>query len=225
MASKGLKGTDEAEMIRLMGNEVGAVFNSLHSELCWLHAKWLQGRKIFATSAERIDLLKKTAPFFFVMLQKMMWEDVLLHIARLTDEAKKGKYSQMSFFQFGKLPLPDALKTSVDNWLKDIESKSEFARTFRHKRLAHNDFDCAVEKSVTPLTGGSRADIEDLLTLFRELMNSIFSHYTNETIGYEHVDAVHDADELMEYLGIRLKADEERRARLRKGEIARGDLE
>ena len=40
----------------------------------------------------RIDLLNRASSPFFGMVQRVLWRDVLLHLARLTDPAKTGRY-------------------------------------------------------------------------------------------------------------------------------------
>ena len=74
--------------LRDMGPELGAVYNALDRDVAWLHAKWNQYRQLYARSPERIALLNQVAGHFFGVVQDTLFEDVLLHLARLTDPAK-----------------------------------------------------------------------------------------------------------------------------------------
>jgi hypothetical protein len=55
--------------IRDMGEDLGAVYLALYSELAWLHAKWNQYRRLYARSTARLELLNQDAPRFFRTLQ------------------------------------------------------------------------------------------------------------------------------------------------------------
>ena len=52
------------------------------SFVCW---KWNDFVELFGTKETRIDLLNGSAPRFFRIVQNVLWEETLLHLARLTD--------------------------------------------------------------------------------------------------------------------------------------------
>ena len=79
-----------AEHDRVLGSTLGPLYSALCNEVTWVHAKWMQFRILFADSPERIDLLNQVAGFFFRMIQDVLWEDVILHLARLTDPPQSG---------------------------------------------------------------------------------------------------------------------------------------
>src|SRR5262245_11757372 len=71
--------------IQTLGPQLGPVYNALTNEVTSLHGKWNQYRKLFMGSPKRIDLLNATAGYFFGVLQETLIEDILLHLAILTD--------------------------------------------------------------------------------------------------------------------------------------------
>lgn len=73
------------EHLQVLGPTLGPLYHALYNEVTWLHAKWKQYRLLFAESQERVDLLNDVAGFFFLLIQDVLWEDIILHIARLTD--------------------------------------------------------------------------------------------------------------------------------------------
>ena len=79
------------DYIATMGKELGGQFNRLYNECLWLHLKWSEYVSLYGTSPARIDLLNKSARGFFVLLDSSLWEDVLLHICRLTDDPGVGR--------------------------------------------------------------------------------------------------------------------------------------
>jgi hypothetical protein len=74
-----------ADFMLKMGADFGAFWDAFRNELIVLHAKWQQYRKLYGTSDERIGLLNSSAGFFFGLVHDVMWDDIVLHIARLTD--------------------------------------------------------------------------------------------------------------------------------------------
>lgn len=71
--------------VKAMGPELGDLFFRLSNECVSLHWKWEEFVSLFGTSPERISLLNKSAGAFFRIVQDTLWENVLLHIARLMD--------------------------------------------------------------------------------------------------------------------------------------------
>src|SRR6266852_9986421 len=48
------------------------VWAFLHSEVIWLHGRWEIYNQLYGESPGRIDLLNKTAPTFFAILQGIL---------------------------------------------------------------------------------------------------------------------------------------------------------
>ena len=79
--------TTQSTYVAHMKEPLGKRFDALWQELGWLNVKWAQYVELYATKESRIDLLNKTAPLFFRIVQDTLLEDVLLHIARLTERS------------------------------------------------------------------------------------------------------------------------------------------
>jgi hypothetical protein len=60
-------------------------------------------RKLYGESAERVAFLNETAGFFFRVVQDVLWDDILLHIARLTDPPKQGVYENLTLLRLPSL--------------------------------------------------------------------------------------------------------------------------
>ena len=78
------------EAIAAMGSPLGDIYHSLSDEVSWLHLKWNDFRELFA-NRENVDLFNAAAPAYFHDLQRQTWEDVLLHLCRVTDPAESGR--------------------------------------------------------------------------------------------------------------------------------------
>src|SRR5262245_20632655 len=83
-----------AHSIELMGPELGEIYAALWQEVAWIHSKWAEYVVLYGTKESRVDLLNRAAPRFARLIQDTLWEDVVLHIARLTDPPKStGKHN------------------------------------------------------------------------------------------------------------------------------------
>jgi len=76
---------NQKEHLDALGPDLGHVYHALYNECAWLHIKWHQYLVLYGTKPERIDLLNRSAGLFFRIVQDTLWEDTLLHLARLTD--------------------------------------------------------------------------------------------------------------------------------------------
>ena len=217
----------EQQLVQAMGPDLGHVFHALSHEVAWLHAKWLEYRKLFAKSEERLDLLNSSAGFFFYTIQKVVWEDVLLHIARLLDPPKQGKHANLSLRM-----LPDFLRDQEAEpaptlcWLLEVaEESAGFVRDWRDKHLAHRDLDYAMGRAASPLAAVSRQQVEQALASLRAVLNHLHTHYLGGQVGYEHFWTHSDADELVYHLSVARRAERAQHERLVAGQPLPEDLE
>jgi len=89
-----------------MGQALGTQFAALWQEVAYLHIKWAEFVDLYGTKPARIELLNRAAPKFFRMIQDLLWEETLLHIARLTDApSSAGKKSNLTIRNL--VPLVD----------------------------------------------------------------------------------------------------------------------
>lgn len=124
-----------AEAVNAMPDSLGELYYALHGEVAWLHLKWKGFRTLFDDTSQTVDLLNEAAPDFFGNLQRMMWEDVLLHLCRLTDPVKSAGKETLTVLRIGSLISDAQLKRAVVTAAEDARSKTEFARDWRNRRL------------------------------------------------------------------------------------------
>lgn len=128
---------------------MGSLCHELREDVDWLQNKWMEFQHLFGAGMERIELLKTVAPNFFGFLHKMMFEDAMLHVCRLTDsvETRVGKATRRNLTV---LALPDAIsdlafRNEVAALANESRRKCEFARPLRSRRLAHTDLELALQ--------------------------------------------------------------------------------
>ena len=214
----------EAEHIRAMGGDLGPVYHALSNDVTWLHAKWAQYRQLFAKSERRIDLLNKAAGHFFRILQDTLFEEVILHIARLTGPQKSVGKENLTLQQLPSLAPPE-LQIEMKALLEKVLTVCKVTSDWRNKRLAHLDLKVALATSADPIPGISRANIEVALDTIRRLLHRLELHYWNSETYYQMLLTQHgEADDFVFYLQEGLNAVRAKQERLRTGQALPEDI-
>ena len=128
-----------------------------------MHIKWGQYRQLFAQSQRRVDLINQAAGHFFRILQDALFEDIILHLARLTDPAQSGhKHKSQDNLSLWRLQMlvPETLSVEVADLVQEALAACSAPRVWRNKRLAHRDLTVALATADDPLSGISRGDVE-----------------------------------------------------------------
>src|SRR6185503_20368573 len=76
------------------------------------------------------------------------------------------------------------LRSKVQDQIQTILAKSDFCRDWRNRRIAHRDLAIALNGPVKALKNGSRRQVDELLDLIAEAMNSLAAHYFDSETFY-----------------------------------------
>jgi hypothetical protein len=215
----------ENEYVVAMGLPLAKVCEALSDDVTWLHAKWMEFRTLYGYSKERIDLLNETAGFFFRVVQEVLWDDILLHVARLTDRAQTGSKENLVLARLPKLIEDPALSTEVETLAEVARQKCMFARDWRNRRLAHSDLALATGSASEGLSAVSRQNIEEVLAAIRKVLNEVHRRYLGSDVGFEHVMSHSGADMLLYRLRVASHVETKKRQRLLDGKPLAEDFE
>ncbi|MBI2586400.1 MAG: hypothetical protein HYW28_11125 [Rhodospirillales bacterium] len=209
----------KAEYIKIMGEPLGVVFHALWQDLAWLHHKWEQYVQLFGTKPSRVDLLNSAAPRFFRVIQDALFEDTVLHITRLTDPPKSSGRENLTIQRLPALVQNDDVRKTVSDLVEWTIRETQFCRDWRNRRIAHRDLGLAIEQGAVPLELASLEKIKKGLSAIADVLNAVDSHYRDSTtvfdIGLDRGGAV----SLLYVLDDGIKAEAERRNRIRSGQI------
>lgn len=212
-----------AENIRVMGRDLGELYSALWQEVAWVHSKWAEYVELFGTKESRIDLLNRAAPRFARLLQDSLWEDVLLHVARLTDPPKSMGKSNLSIQALvPHVTDPDA-NAEIQKLVAEAVSRADFCRDWRNRHLAHKDLRLALARGAEPLKGGSRQGVWEALRALAETLNAVSRHYLDSTTAFDFSTDDGGAISLLYVIDDGIKALDERRARLKNGTVREDD--
>ena len=168
-----------AEYIRAMGAGLGGLFNDLSSDFDWLQHKWREHQVLFGGGAKRIELLNTVASNFFYLLNKMMFEDLMLHLSRLTDR-ENSRNDQLTLGRLAGAIADPALRDQVQKATDQVAERCEFARAWRDHQLAHADRKYVRGEHLSLLPTVDASSVQGALVSINALLDIIISHYSNE---------------------------------------------
>ncbi len=210
-----------------MGTPLGEQFGALWQEVAWLYLKWGEYVDLFGTKPSRIKLLNNAASGFFRVVENVLWEDTLLHIARLTDPAQshgKGKWTNLTI-----QALPGLVDASIEKSIADFVDvavqRADFCRDWRNRHIAHRDLALALKGSAKPLKPASRKKVRDAMEAMVDVLSAISEHYRSSQSMFEVHGHSRGAESLLFVIDDGLKADAERLDRMRRHEVRPEDIE
>lgn len=204
--------------IEKMGQELGEHFHAISEELTLIHLRWKQYRTLFGEKPSRIDLLNEAAPFFFGIIQNVLFEDTLLAIARIVGPCKSINRSNLTVERFPDLLTDQNLRDKIGKLIKEAKTSAEFAVDWRNRHLAHRDLDLILGQSPKELALATREKVEKSLSALRDILDCIQLAYCDATTAYDFSPTPGDADELLYVLQSGLLRERDRQACWARGE-------
>lgn len=160
------------------------VFDKIKSEVTRCHFYWIIYRQLLGTNENRIHIINKTTPSFFIMFQDLLFDYITLELSKLTDPADFGKNKNLSFYYLLeqlRSEITEEFNSKLFAILDELKSVTELFRNRRNKLVAHRDVQSITHKDNYSI---SRQSVEDALTVVREYMNEIDGHFFNNQTLY-----------------------------------------
>ena len=203
--------------IKVMGKELGSVYGALWNELVWLNWKWMEYVELFGEKESRLELMNQAAGYFFGIIQQTLWEDCLLHIARLTDPPNSGKKENLSICRLPDLVKHEHTNDELKALIDRAVNSAEFCRDWRNRHIAHRDLQLALEQSAAPLEFASRERVKVSLRTLADVLAKVELHYNGSTTAFEAAGPPRGALSLLYVLDDGLRAARERKKRFETG--------
>lgn len=169
-----------------MPSSLADLHGVLWAEVALLYQRWNAFQTLY-TSQEVVDLLNWAAAGFFGLHQRVLLDDILLGLARLGD--KPNSSGQSNLVLRSLVPsVPSELSElalSLDEALAEYDSNASFARTIRHKRLAHRDHAEATGRGSTLDFRYQDKDIEAALASAAKVLNLLDNHFESRTTLFD----------------------------------------
>jgi hypothetical protein len=198
-----------------MGEELGRFYHELSNELDWLYIKWSEYVELYGTRPARVEMLNKAAGGFFRVVQDALLDDVLLHIACLTDPSMSAGRRNLTVRGVPDLIDRPMLRRSIEKRIDAAVQCANFARDWRNRRIAHRDLALALEQGAEPLMPASRAKCKKAIQAITEVLNKVSSAYLGSTTVFDSLENSAGAISLLYVIDDGLRVEDEREARFR----------
>jgi hypothetical protein len=171
--------------VKDMGSELGTLFDALSHELTWVHWRWNQYRILFGEKPSRIELLNASAPFFFRIIQNVLFEETLLGISRLIDPSDSGEGKFNLTIQALPPLCQPKIQDQIRTMVREAANAGEFAKDWRNRHIAHRDLDLVLGRPAKILEPATRDKVEVSLSALRDVLKTVEHEYCKGKItGY-----------------------------------------
>ena len=182
------------EYQKKLGDEFGAVFYEISNDWASALVRLKEYRVLFSDQ-ETVKLLNAAGGAFMWDIQQILWQDLLLHVTRLTDAAKMGRHENLSVRAlppFCERPELQAkypeLHTTVQGLVETAITAAENPRDWRNRRISHTDRELALDPEAESLAPTSLRQVQAALdavhAVIRAIANRVLEHdIGNDVIG------------------------------------------
>ena len=152
------------------------IFKLIEEQLKTISLKWGEWKELFGPSSKHLQMMQETAPTSFSIYRESLMHDVMLSIRRLFDPAFNQRRNQQPEDNFTFAWLAENLdqgnkRKEFADALNLMKPKIEFLTTWRHKVLAHNDYEHGVNQQLLPSV--KIDEIQAVIKEMSDLMNII----------------------------------------------------
>lgn len=172
-----------------MGQPLGVDFAELMQDAARLHLKWNEFLALYGGSQKRIDDLNAAAPGFFFLTQNAWWNDIIMHIFRMTDH-------NAQVLSIPTLRVPDQIADEFKTKVAALSAAAKFAHRLRHNYIGHRNREVALQVRPTPPAG--IADVRAAIAAIDDALQFVRHHYTKALpTMYEHLDILGGSEYLL----------------------------
>ncbi|BCG76760.1 AbiU2 domain-containing protein [Mesorhizobium sp. 113-3-3] len=206
-----------------MGSELGAIYAELVQELCRTQLVWNQYKVLFGTKGSRVDLLNAASGSFFRIVQDCLFDQVLLSISRMTDKPSIWGKETLTVKRLAALMPDPAGANRVSDKVNVAIHAEDFCRDWRNNRISHNSLEHRLDPSKT-LKEATRLKVDAALAALAGVLNAVSTHYNVGEMAYDAILPSHpDAEGLLYVIYDGLKAEEQRRMKIKTGDYSTAD--
>jgi len=150
------------------------LLEAIEHQFVQLNYRWKVFLQLFDSGQENIDLLNASGRNVFALFQKLLIDDAMGSLCRLTDPAGTGDKTNASLKKLLEASRPNLDSSAYDNLvriLNEIEVHMKNIRTLRNKAMFHASLDHAV--GVKPPIQVTYDEIEKSMEGVREFLNAL----------------------------------------------------
>ena len=141
----------------------------------WAHAEWtLQEFRDLFSAGERLAVLNGVAGPLMALLQDVLWENLLLQVARLTDPVQTAGHKNLTFQQIPAFFTDQPEKhRELGEQVQAAVDAAAFARDWRNRRIGHRDLEHSLDRQARPLEKASLQSVDAALATIHRTLATI----------------------------------------------------
>lgn len=172
--------------IETLGQCLGELYTELWQDLTRLHLKNEEYLALFSADPARFELLNRSAPRFFRLIQSSLWNDILLGITRISDKPSTSGNANLTVHRLPELNLHTDIADDLNLLLIQVNRATEFARDWRNRHIAHRDLTLALQdQHAEPLAKASLIQVSEALSALAKVLNCISQRYQRSMTVFE----------------------------------------
>ncbi len=166
-----------------------------------LNAEWARGiarldefERLYG-KVEHIALLNRIGGAFFADVQRILWDDLLLCVTRLTDPPETARAANLTIQRLPEFCGPVKLPIKeLEEQLNAAVKAAEFARSHRNKRISHKDLYYVISRNELPTT--TLEHIRKALDAVHAVLQTVNLKYRQKSLS-ERVTIVEGVDSFL----------------------------
>jgi HEPN superfamily AbiU2-like protein len=177
-----------------------SLFQAIEKEFIQLNYRWEIFRQLYDSGQENVDLLNKSGSNVFQLMQKLLLDDVMMCLCRLTDRDKSMGNENASLKNiYKKIVLPDLIAEEVSELLTELDKHMKKITTLRNKALSHYDLTHALNTELLPKI--TYDEIDSSIETIRDILNKISGELLDSSNEYvPMIPFGHDGNKLLKTL-------------------------
>lgn len=150
------------------------VLKAVFDQVVQLRVRWKIYCQLFDSGPANIELLNKSGSLVFSLFQKLILDDVIMSLSRLTDPKEScgnENASILNLVEKAKECLSETACAGVKDSIKELDKHVLKFRKHRHKRLAHADLNHKLDKSA--LASINHDELEKAMKTLQEIFTKV----------------------------------------------------
>lgn len=157
------------------------LLNAIEREFIQLRYRWAMFGQLFDSGRDNVDLLNKSGSNVFQLLQKLIIDDVMMALCRLSDPPKSmGRENASLRNLVGKLEqeLPSESREKINAKLTELSEHLKKVTILRNKALSHTDLAHALNTELLPRPTYDEMDgaINAVTSVLNEITGRVFDY-------------------------------------------------
>lgn len=150
------------------------LFECVNNQVIQLSHRWQIHCDLFDSGPENIELLNNSGSIVFEFFQKLIVDDAIMALSRLTDPPSNGTNKDNAnirhLIRCAQHSLAQDKIDQLHTMLKQLDGYMENVRTHRSKALAHADLNHSLGD---PLPGITYDDLERAIGMCQKIMHAL----------------------------------------------------